>query len=466
MNPLLYEVFARVWLAETGATSLATIPDAELDRLAAAGFDHLWLMGVWTIGPLGAEIARHHEGVGRDLDVFYPGWTPGDVVGSPYAVARYAVDPGLGGDAALAILRSRLAQRAIRLVLDFIPNHTARDHHWIREAPEIYVHELDGAIACGKDPYFPAWTDTAQLDHRLACTRDHMVETLLAIAARCDGVRCDMSMLVLGDIFERTWHDLPPSPNEPLPTGEFWPAAIDAVRALHPEFLFLAEAYWDLEARLQRLGFDFTYDKTLYDRLLHGDAASLRAHLAADLEYQARSARFLENHDEPRLARELTAEKRAAALVIAMTVPGLRFIHDGQIEGRRVRTAIQLGKRAIEAPELAAQRLHATLFAVLKLPALRDGAYRPLALHDSDAIVAHRWEHRAGSVIVAVNYSAEETSGRVIVDLHGIDGRNVVLRDRMTGIEYQRDGTELVDPARGLYVVLAPWQAHVFELAG
>ncbi len=461
-HPLLYEVFARIWVAETGARSLAAIPDAELDRLAAAGFDHLWLMGVWTIGTIGPDIAREHEGVVRDLDALYPGWTPSDVVGSPYAIAGYTVDPSLGGDAALAELRTRLATRGIRLILDFVPNHTARDHHWVRESPEVFVHEADGAIACGKDPYFPPWTDTSQLDHRLACTHELLVTTLLSIAGRCDGVRCDMSMLVLGDIFERTWHHLPPSPAQPRATREFWPTAIDAVRARDPGFTFIAEAYWELEARLQRLGFDFTYDKALYDLLLHGGADAVRDHLAEDPEYQVRSVRFVENHDEPRIAHELPPPQRAAALVIAMTIPGMRFVHDGQIEGRWIRTAIHLGKRIGETPDPASLALHHTLFELLKLPALREGAFR--LLHSSGSVVAYRWEHAAGSVVIAVNYSAVEAHDQIVIELHGIDGREIVLRDWMTGIEYVRDGAALVDPERGLYVGLAPWQAHVFEL--
>jgi hypothetical protein len=462
MHPLLYETFARVWLAESGARSLADVPDGVLDRLAAAGFDHLWLMGVWTIGTIGAQIAREHEGVRQDLDVMLPGWTAGDVVGSPYAIARYAVDPALGGDAALATLRTRLAARGIRLILDFVPNHTARDHHWVDDAPELYVHEADGTIACGKDPYFPAWTDTAQLDHRVSCTRERLITTLLEIAERADGVRCDMSMLVLPDIFARTWVHLPPAPHQPLATGEFWAAAIHAVRARHPAFTFLAEAYWELEGRLQRLGFDFTYDKALYDRLLHGDAAAIRAHLGADLEYQVRSVRFVENHDEPRIAHELSPARRAAALVIAMTVPGMRFIHDGQIEGRRIRTSVHLGKRVAEAPAPGAIALHASLFELLRSPALREGAFRLLAATGS--LVAHRWEHRHGSVIVVVNYGADEVTAQFPVELHGIDGRSVLLHDRLTGTDYARDGTELVDPARGLFVRLAPWQIHIFDV--
>jgi glycosidase len=449
-QPLLYEVFARSWLAETGARSLADIPDAELDRLAALGFDHVWVMGVWTLGEVGRAIARH----------YFP--DAPDVVGSPYAIARYAVSPSFGGDSALAALRQRLAERGIRLILDFVPNHTARDHHWIKDSPELFVRDpKTGAIAEGKDPYFPSWTDTAQLDHRLAATRARLIETLLAIADRCDGVRCDMSMLVLSDVFAKTWANAP-TIGAPA-TGEFWADAIHALRTRHPDFTLIAEAYWNLEPRLQRLGFDFTYDKALYDLLLHKDAAALRDHLAMDLEDHARSVRFLENHDEPRLAHELPAlPRRAAAMVLAYTLPGMRFFHDGQIEGRREHATIQLARRPAEPADAASIALHEQLFAILRLPALRDGAFR--LLRGSGGIVAHRWEHRRGSVIVAVNYSDATVHAQFPVELHGVEGRQVVLRDRLTGTDYARDGTQLVDPQQGLHVVLAPWQAHVFEV--
>src|SRR2546421_8115441 len=103
-----------------------------------------------------------------------------------------------------------------------------------------------------------------------------MAELLLKIADRCDGVRCDMAMLVLNDIFNKTWQHIPAVEERSqvsLPSTEFWTSAISAIRQAHPDFLFLAEAYWGLEARLQALGFDYTYDKTLYDKLVARDSA-------------------------------------------------------------------------------------------------------------------------------------------------------------------------------------------------
>jgi hypothetical protein len=103
-------------------------------------------------------------------------------------------------------------------------------------------------------------------------------------------LRCDMAMLLLPEVFQRSW-SLTPAP--------FWPKAIAAVRRSNPEFTFLAEAYWDLEWELQQQGFDYCYDKRLYDRLRTGMQHPFEPTWQRDLDYQARLARFLENHDEP-----------------------------------------------------------------------------------------------------------------------------------------------------------------------
>jgi hypothetical protein len=163
----------------------------------------------------------------------------------------------------------------MRLILDFIPNHLGLDHPWVVEQPELFVLSIENApgafgqptmagprwLAHGKDPYFPAWIDTVQLDHRRAETRAAVIEELRSVAKRCDGVRCDMAMLLLEEVFKRNWARYPISGARAI--GEFWAEAIAAVK--RPDFLFVAEAYWDLEERLLQLGFDLAYDKRVTD---------------------------------------------------------------------------------------------------------------------------------------------------------------------------------------------------------
>ena len=163
-------------------------------------------------------------------------------------------------------------------------------------------------IACGRDPYFPPWTDTAQLNAFSPKLREAALDTLRHIATQCDGVRCDMAMLLLNSVFSKTWGEAAGS----IPEAEYWTELINGVRQVHRNFLFIAEAYWDLESSLQQLGFDYCYDKRLYDRLVHDDAKSVRDHLAADLSYQNRLIRFLENHDEVTSRRGAAAETACA----------------------------------------------------------------------------------------------------------------------------------------------------------
>ena len=208
--------------------------------------------------------------------------------------------------------RERLAQRDIKLMLDFVPNHTAPDHPWVKSNPDYYVQGSEEQIGCAPKNYLRVETDfwaanpgawtrpqlsrlarhaAAQL--RQSSAAEVANRQLIGIAGRCDGVRCDMAMLVLPEVFQRTWGVTP----EP-----FWPKTMAAVRCAHPAFTFMAEVYWDLEWTLQQQGFDYCYDKRLYDRLQSSDVRSIREHLRAGLDYQDKLARFLENHDEPRAA--------------------------------------------------------------------------------------------------------------------------------------------------------------------
>ena len=498
-NPLLYEINTRVWLGEMqpgrtrksrksgpGAT-LGNVPAAALNAIAGLGFDLVWLMGVWQTGPVGEKLAREfvgrHPEMTHGLDDFDP---MKDVVSSPYAVQDYKVADTFGGPKALATFRAGLAKKGIGLILDFVPNHTARDHAWVRSHPEYYVHGTEedqqndpvnyftaetargkSLLAHGRDPHYPAWGDTAQLNYRHPAARAALIRTLLEIAEQCDGVRCDMAMLVLEDVFERTWGKRAQPADGAAAAGEFWAEAIDAVRARHPGFIFLAEAYWGLEGRLQELGFDYTYDKTLYDRLLHQGAAAVHGHLCADPDFQARSARFLENHDEPRAAEAFSLDAHRAAALVTYTVPGMRFFHEGQLEGRRFRVPVQLRRRPKETTQGDVQEFYQSLLRELGQPALRDGNWK--LLHPRPAwegnptyqqVLAHRWEHPSGSRVVTVNYGPHQAQCYVPLRLHGIAGRKLRLRDVFGAEDLQRNGDELLNP--GLYLDLAPYQIHLF----
>ena len=316
-------------------------------------------MGVWERSPAGIEISMRNKGLLEDFRRALPDFSAQDNVGSPYCVRRYVVDGHLGGPQGLAAARKALAKRGIRLILDFVPNHVAPDHPWVSDHPEYFVQgnaddakndpasfiEAGGKVfACGRDPFFPAWPDVLQLNAFQPGLRQAVIETVAEIAGQCDGIRCDMAMLMLNTIFERTWGARAGT----RPADDYWRTVIPAIKAKRPEFRFIAEAYWDLEWELQQQGFDYCYDKKLYDRMEHGAAENVRLHLLADLPYQEGMVRFIENHDEPRAAAAFPDGKGRAAAVAVLTLPGARLLHEGQFEGLKVRLPVFLARRPEE----------------------------------------------------------------------------------------------------------------------
>jgi hypothetical protein len=365
-HPLLFEINTRCWLRELAQTSgrpvtLADVPDSEFLSWQRLGFTHVWLMGAWTGGPRARAQALANQDLRRACAEALPDWTEQDVAASPYAVAAYQVPQALGGNDGLVRFRRRLQSFGLKLLLDFVPNHLGLDHPWVKERPELFVQSPTPRpetfaedtpsgrryLAHGKDPNWAAWSDTVQLDYRSAATRQAMIDLLREIAGWCDGVRCDMAMLLLNEVFARTWKGFPVQGSPPA--QEFWTEAISTIRRSYPEFLFLAEVYWGLEPRLQALGFDYTYDKTLYDLLVARAPGGVQRHvLGLGQDALEAGAHFLENHDEPRIASLLAfPEHRAAALVI-LGLPGMRFLHEGQLQGARKRLPVQLIRRALE----------------------------------------------------------------------------------------------------------------------
>ena len=485
-HPHLFEISVLPWLerlsASTGSrVTLGTVPEAAWDRLKSLGFDLVYLMGVWRRSAIGRHIARSDPRLFDGYDRALPGWTLDDVAGSPYCIAEYSPDPRVGTFDDLERTREKLHARGMGLILDFVPNHTAFDHAWIASHPHRYVkgsieryraapgdyrlvEPADGEprfIACGRDPHFPAWTDSAQLNYFEPDTRAAMIAALRAIARRCDGVRCDMAMLVLNDVFAGTWGALA---GTPAPPEEFW----TEVRRALPEFLLIGEAYWDLEWRLQELGFSFTYDKRLYDRLAHDSSGAVRDHLRAAMDYQARSARFLENHDEPRSLATFGRERIEAAATISGTCPGLRFYYDGQLEGRTRFAPVQLARWADEEDAPGLRQFYERLLKATSHPALHDGDWALLDVAEAGdmtyaQLIAFRWRLGDDLRIVVSNPGDRQAQGHVLAgaDLPG-SGSKLAIEDQIGGERYEWDRDALVE--RGVYVRLDPGRAHLFRV--
>ena len=485
-HPLLYQINTRVWLTDLSKSlrrpaTLDDIPDAELDQLAKTGFEWIWFLSVWHTGEVGKHVSRTNHEWRREFEETLPDLRDEDIPGSGFAITGYSVHSALGGDPALARLRERLRSRGLKLLLDFVPNHTGLDHPWVEERPEYYVsgseQDLANApqnymrinrkagemiIAYGRDPYFSGWPDTLQLDYSTPATQEAMMGELLKIAGQCDGVRCDMAMLVLPDVFERTWG---------RKAELFWPKATERVRKQSPDFLFMAEVYWDLEWTLQQQGFDYTYDKRLYDRLREGHARPIREHLCADPNYQRKMARFLENHDEPRAAATFATDVHKAAAVITFLSQGLRFFHQGQFEGRRKRISPHLVRAPREAVDHALRVFYDELLEVLRRQIVRDGQWQLLECAPGwdgnwtwDCFLACAWEGtNRERLVVAVNYAANQSQCHVRLPFSDLTGHTVRFKDLMSAASYDHKGDDL--QSRGLFLDMPGWAYHVFEMS-
>lgn len=482
----ILEINCRVWIRNLGlgsSPSLRDIPDRELDSWQQLGFDAIWLMGVWLPSPKAHEMALKHAGLHGEYIKVLPDLRDEDVTASPYAIRGYLVNPEWGGNEAMLDFKARLHARDMRLILDFIPNHVGRDHPWIYDHPDWFVsgHGADfhkaphnwffaetrigeRIIAHGKDPYFDGWSDTAQLDYRNFDLQQAQIRELLDIAPLCDGVRCDMAMLVTSDIFKKTW-----GVHSEFP--EFWPRAIQEVKSLHPGFCFMAEAYWGTEPLLIQQGFDLCYDKEHLDRVVSAKALT-QSLFDQPTETHRHHARFLENHDEPRIASRLDPKKNLAAAVWTFSLPGTSLLYDGQIDGMKIRIPVQLLREPHEAVNPLVKAGYTRLLTALKHRSIRSGEWKLLAPRTAwmgnethGHILGAAWDSPIDSdsdhVRVFVNWSDSRSQCWVDVTLGNLAAKEVVLSDKLTEKVFVRNGVELM--MRGFYLDMEPYEAHIFD---
>lgn len=480
-NPHILEINTRAWLKRLErkhghAFILSEIPDEHWQQLKSIGFDAVWLMGVWKQSPKAGEIARANEEIRNAVAKVIPDFKTEDIVASPYAVYEYEVDPSLGGTESLKILRKKLNALGLELFLDFVGNHTAIDSPTVESDPDLYINT--GAlepwahrdwffknnngihIAYGRDPYFAPWTDSAQLNYFNPKTKEFMLKNLLHVADLCDGVRCDMAMLSLNKVHRDTWWEFI---GGSLPKEEFWTSALEAVREKHSDFTFIAEVYWGLEWEIQQLGFDYTYDKVLYDRLRFSNPENIKAHLGAEHLYQMRSIRFTANHDEEESLKAFGREKSLAASTIIATLPGARMIHLFQLMGRPQRVPIQYVNDYFDVDEELSQ-YYGKLLKIASQPAFHGGQWTitdvgPVAgdANSCRNVLSWTWKQMNTAKTVIINYNSEPTQchwqPRVAA------GENSKLVE-----EFSQQEMELTDELRkkGIDLALKPYESLIF----
>lgn len=491
-NPIIYEINTAVWLTSLSKTyrkqiTLANVPKRELSAFAELGIDAIWLMGIWHRGPATRASALNyiHEYRGPLPDI-----TEKDVIGSAYAVHDYQVDPALGGREGLARLRSKLQRLNLRLILDFVPNHVATDHPWLVERPDYFVQgtrellEADPGnffsvntpapargreiIAHGRDPYFPGWIDTAQLNAFSPGYREATINTLKDMAEQCDGVRCDMAMLMMNEIFSGTWGWL----GYNAPREDFWTYVIPKVLRKYPDFLFIAETYWGMDYALHLEGFDFTYDKTLYDRLVSADVRGIYAHMVANIEFLKKNIRFIENHDESRAAAEFGIERSKPAATMICTLPGATLLHDGQFTGRRVKLPVHINRQPDEPLDADLVQFYETLIKEATTAIYRTGQWgmfqcTPISDGDSggsEHVVAYGWYLGDDYRLIVLNMSGESVSAIVEMGYWEeiLSPHRWQAKDVLNGASISFNGDEVSE--LGLPIEMESYDAFVFHL--
>jgi len=488
-NPRIYEINTWVWLSDLSyklkhPITLHNVPDSVLDEVASYHVDAIWLMGVWYRGPSTRASATNyiHEYVSALPDI-----TEDDVVGSAYAIGAYEVEAALGGDEGMASFRDRLHERGLRLILDFVPNHTGLDHHWLMEHPEYFIQgdedllesdpddffvvatetNEDIVVAHGRDPYFPSWLDTAQLNAFSQGYRDAALQTLSEIAELADGVRCDMAMLVMNEIFQRTWG----WQGLDVPEVEFWQDVIPQIKQQRPDFIFIAEVYWGMNYALHQQGFDFTYDKTMYDRLRSGDVNGIYAHLGADVSFLNKNIRFIENHDEPRVAEEFGIDKSRPAAVLISTIPGATLLHDGQFIGRKVKLPVQINRQPYERKYPALERFYMRLLREVDNDVYREGNWQLFRCYaacegcEGDYnLITYGWHLEEDYRLIVLNLSDEWSQALVDLSSWGdyLAGCDWRLLDILHQSFSEEDGDALAE--QGLMVDLNAYQALIYHL--
>ncbi|TFG07603.1 MAG: alpha-amylase [Promethearchaeota archaeon] len=483
-HPKILEINTWPWLNNLSgkyndSINLNNVPQ-EIINNKFRNFDVIWLMGVWERSPQGREIALEDPYLQEEYHDALRKFKPEDVVGSPYSIHYYRVDDHLGGNDGLKAFRKQLIDSELLLILDYVPNHVAVDHMWtllksdvfikgtekdLLSHPKEFCKIVDQVYAHGKDPYFPPWGDTIQINAFSSEAREKSIYTLLEIAQLCDGIRCDMAMLMTNKIFSQTWGERAGPP----PEEEFWVDIIKSIRKDYPNFTFLAEVYWNMEWELQQQGFDYCYDKKLHDRLIHDNAHSVREHLKADWDYQRKLIRFIENHDEKRAIKVLGESKSKAAAVIICTIPGAKLIYEGQMKGYKIKWPVQLGRRINEENNLELMGFYKNLIEATPSSEFEDGNWALCNIeqvNDADIsnnnLIGYQWWSEDKYRVIIVNYSEFKSRGQVKIEKLNFGTYEWEFNDLLNQNIYRYNGQNL--SMYGLYVELNPWNSHIFDL--
>ena len=483
-NPHVLEVSARLWFNKIEKDighkiTLADIPEKYFFEIKSAGFDAVWLMGIWEESLTSRQIARTDGPINNYIQKRVPSYKKEDIFGSPYSICSYEIDKKFGTKEDLLKFKARLNEYGIALILDFVGNHFSVDNPLTWEEPDLFITSKEEPqdkelfyqnkngvwLAHGKDPYFSPWTDSAQLNLFNPKTREMLLNSLLEVCPLCDGLRCDMVMLMLNNVHKEIWGKYL---NYDTPKEEFWPNAIRKVKELFPSFTFIAEVYWGLEYEVQELGFDFTYDKILYDRLLSSHPMQIAAHLRAEHLYQKKTLRFIANHDEEvPITAFASKQKSFAAAVVAYTLSGGRLFTSSQICGAPYRLPIQYLPPNIHI-EKDVLSFYGKFLDIINHPCFHGGqwALKEAVSHDGkdlscQNILTWMWTQNTTCKIVVINYSDQQSKFKIFIDKLP-KTENIRLKDEFPESFINISFEEL--KKQGLTLSFKPYEFKIFSV--
>lgn len=475
----IYQLNTRIFCIENGVRVLGA-PENFFGSPEVFASDAIWLMGVWSPSQKSIQICSEHEGLNHEFRKTLSDLETKDIIGSPYAIFKYEPNPLIAEHfLELKQFKYKLNSIGKKLILDFVPNHMAVDSPLIDKYPDLFLYKKEeNAEVCknsflhkngriyfyGRDPYYDGWTDTVQWDFSHPDTIKLHKKILSNISEVCDGVRCDMAMLPLEDVFEKT-HGIRALP--------YWKELIDSVKERYPNFLFIAEVYWNREYDLQQLGFDYTYDKTLYDRLKSREAEGIRLHLEATEEYQNHSLRFIENHDEERAVSTFKSWANSCFALLCF-LPGSVLYHQGQRQGKQIKIPVQLARGPKEEINLESENFYDRAFyriqkrknKNLQLETFELKAYMDdyslkncivrsvLNLDDNlvEILIFNTYPHQ----VIGALHLPEQIREKVLQYKQD----EIILKDVLTGETYSRE-KEMIE--RGMFIKLESGQAHWFS---
>lgn len=475
----MYEINTAVYLSNLSKSygrkiKLDNITDLELNRLVELGVKSVWLMGVWQRSTVSKDMALSNKVLMAELSELVANYSPEDVIGSAYSISDYSINQDFGGLEALKKFREQLSKYGIKLILDFVPNHVSIDNVWVKELPELFILgdkkelrdtpedyvEIEGRIhANGRDPSLPPWTDVVQLNAFAEGYRAKSIQVLKDIVNICDGVRCDMSMLLLNRIFLNTWGDKAGK----VPDREYWSEVIASTKGISPDFIFIAEAYWDTQAELIKEGFNYCYDKTLYDLLREGVSTPITQHLSNTSSYRKHLLSFIENHDENRAAETFEEEKAVAATSILLSLSGVTLLHDGQLEGYKIRIPVHVKRGSNEEVNKKLQKDYEELLA-----AFRDLNSKNLEKQaiksNSDDVFAWQMSTSSGAYFIVVNFSNSKTA--TTLQAEDLSQSLKSLRPQLIYTSVQGGVLEVKHKDNNkLKLTMKPWQVIIYSLS-